>query len=108
MTMSRRWLFAAAGALAVSLTAGMAAAQSRPRAGDHGHAAVIANLAHTELLPRGKKGSNGQSRRARSRMVTEQAASSKPITPPPFSASAKRASGTCRVPASPRNCVVSS
>ncbi|WP_374450051.1 DctP family TRAP transporter solute-binding subunit [Stella sp.] len=28
MTMSRRWLFAAAGALAVSLTAGMAAAQS--------------------------------------------------------------------------------
>ena len=42
------------------------------------------------------------------RMVTEQAASSRPMTPPPFSWSAIRASSTWRSPASPRSWVTSS
>ena len=44
----------------------------------------------------------------RSRMMTEQTASSNPITPPPFSASAIHAVFACRSPASSRNCNVSS
>ena len=43
-----------------------------------------------------------------SRIVTAQAASSKPTTPPPFSASPMRAPGCWRSPASPRSCSASS